>query len=697
MVRLFPEPKNYIEKEGFTSEFKSLNFKFSETAGGFTGEELKELLEYRLYDKQDIRLVSCEGYELQAIPTLEGVESAKPEMLKSQGYRLEIAKDKTTIFFESKHGFINGVTSFKKLILKKGASYILPLCDITDYPSIPVRAVAPPMSWYAGYGRIGFDTQLFGRDKWFEYLNACVDDKINQLNIVMYGYWPFEFDEYPETVFRNIPVKIWNSENEQFLTINYTHPNLLENFLEEFIEYAHKLQVKIIAYVGLNSYNGGYSLKHPEKRMVAPKGEDFLNDFDSICLSDEENINYILASMRKIASLGFDGFSLEESEEGFWYCECEGCRARWHADSETPGEAKHKANFWLLHQIYDEVRKVNPEIIIGIRAFRQPPLEKTPEFLKECVDSVPSDVNLFWAPALYVPPTEFKKWVEAFGKERIWGRDSESNSITSTMGRLYRIFESNMIRYSDEPNVQVLERDIEQHITSVEADVYGINGFMFEWYGYFMHQWAHGNYGWGSRMAPDEFFQRSCEANFGKELGAKVLYVLQHIVTVHESQIPLYTTPFPFQKNKMTDDDIPAIRKAIEDHPKIMEMLSEIFQACEAPELRKYIPHFRKIETAERRNRVIYDLVLASLDYERETDPVRKDALLDVVLELNEKDFNIVRESYFDIFPVSESGVGSCMFPYHEMKRLIHNIRHPEQPDNNIVCSGIEALGWLWL
>ena len=91
--------------------------------------------------------------------------------------------------------------------------------------------------------------------------------------------------------------------------------------------------------------------------MIAPKGEDFLNDFDSICLSDEENVEYILSSMKKIASLGFDGFSLEESEEGFWYCECEGCKKRWHAGSKNPGEAKHKANFWLLHQIYDAIRE----------------------------------------------------------------------------------------------------------------------------------------------------------------------------------------------------------------------------------------------------------------------------------------------------------------------------------------------------
>ena len=83
--------------------------------------------------------------------------------------------------------------------------------------------------------------------------------------------------------------------------------------------------------------------------------------------------------------------------------------------------------------------------------------------------------------------------------------------------------------------------------------------------------------------------------------------------------------------------------------------------------------------------------------YEEETDPVKKDAILDEILELNEKDFDIVKEMFFDINPVGETGVKSCMYPYHELKRLIHNIRNPENPDDDIICSGIEALGWLWL
>ena len=310
---------------------------------------------------------------------------------------------------------------------------------------------------------------------------------------------------------------------------------------------------------------------------------------------------------------------------------------------------------------------------------------------------MPKDIMLFWAPGLYVPETEFPKWCEAFGTDRIWARDTESNSITSTMGRLYRTFKSNMIRYEDETNEQVIETDIRQHKGSVKMGVHGINGFMFEWYGLFMHLFAHGNYGWGSMMDEEEFYHRACELNFG-ELGETVLYIMKNMITIHESQIPLYTTPFPFQKNKITDADIPAIMAAKANHQNLMDKIKMLQQkAYDDPKLRPWLTHFDKWSNAERRNAVIYDLVLTALDYEREEDPEKKDKLLDKILYYNEKDFDIAKEMFFDINPVSETGVSSCMFPYHEMKRLIHNIRHPEAPDDNIICSGVEALGWLWL
>ncbi len=691
MINLLPEPKKLVDRHSFSKEFKKLRIHTHDT-------ELLEIAKTRFWNYQTMFVDDeTESLAIYLHPTLEGRTSDNPELFKAQGYCLKIEDETIQLYYEQKVGYINALTSLKMLLEEKEGSFVLPCCEIVDWPSVAVRAVATTFSWYAGYGRIGFDSQLWDYEKWVEYLNISLDNKINQFNMVMYGYWPFEFEQYPETVLRNVPIEIWNAENDSWLQVRYTHPNIEKPYLDRLIDLGHSMGFSFFAYVGLNSYNGGYSIKHPEARMTPPHSSQFLNDFDSLCLSNEDNVEYILSSMERIASLGFDGFSLEESEEGFWFCECDACANRWGEKAAAPIEAKHEANIWLLNQIWEKVKKVNPDIVLGIRAFRQPPLEKDPEFLEECVRAMPKGINLFWAPGLYVPETEFPKWVEAFGKEHIWGRDTEANSITSTMGRLYRTFASNMIRYEDETNEQVIETDIVQHMGSIDMGVHGINGFMFEWYGLFLHHFAHGNYGWGSKMDPEEFYLRACELNFGK-LGEKVLYVMRNILTIHESQMPFYTTPFPFQKNKIRESDIPTIEKAKKKHPKLKEMITELLHACQhTDKLRYWAPHFSKLLNAERRNSVIYEMVLASLRYEKESDPVKKDAILDEILYYNEKDFAIAKEMFFDINPVSETGVKSCMFPYHEIKRLIHNIRHPENPDTDIICSGIEALGWLWL
>lgn len=695
VIQLLPEPKVVHEDGNKTKKFKNLWLKSEKGIS----EELIELSRERFWNYQEVKINETKEntLEVNLVESLDNIDSNQTKLFQEQGYDINISKENVILRYENRVGFLNGVTTLKQLMEKSKDEFILPTCHITDWPSLEVRAIAQTFSWYAGYGRFGFDSQLWGFEEWKQYLNICLDNKINQFNLVMYGYWPFEMEEYPETVFRNVPIKIWNAENRRWLTVRYTHPNLEEPFLKQFIELSHRYGVKIFAYVGLNSYNGGFTIKHPEARMKPPKDSDFRNDFDSLCLSYPGNVEYIVESMKEIAKLGFDGYTLEESEEGFWFCECDECKKRWHAISDSPGEAKHKANMWLLKKIYDEVRSINKDAVIGIRAFRQPPLEKDPMFLKECVDSMPEDIMLFWAPGLYVPESEFEKWCDAFGRDRIWARDTESNSITSTMGRLYRTFKSNVIRYEDETNEQVIETDIRQHRGSVKMGVHGINGFMFEWYGLFMHLFAHGNYGWGSQMDNEEFYHMACKQNFG-DLGETVLYVMKNMVTIHESQIPLYTTPFPFQKNKMQQDDIPAILKAKQNHENILSKIKMLQKEAYLNEkLRPWLTHFDKLENAERRNAVIYDMVLAALAYEKEDDEEKKEKLLDEILYYNEQDFDIVKEMFFDINPVTETGVGSCMFPYHELKRIIHNMRHPEDKDEEVISSGVEAFGWLWL
>jgi len=75
--------------------------------------------------------------------------------------------------------------AMQQLLEQAEGGYTLPLVHITDYPSLPVRAIAQTFSWYAGYGRFGFDSQLWGYDEW-ELRNTCFDG-LDGKRIYMYG------------------------------------------------------------------------------------------------------------------------------------------------------------------------------------------------------------------------------------------------------------------------------------------------------------------------------------------------------------------------------------------------------------------------------------------------------------------------------------------------------------------------------
>ena len=75
-------------------------------------------------------------------------------------------------------------------------------------------------------------------------LDVCSDYRINQLNMVLYGFWPFEFPEYPETVLRGLKMRVYDPESDGWITVEYTHPNVEKPFLKELIEYGHKLGIR---------------------------------------------------------------------------------------------------------------------------------------------------------------------------------------------------------------------------------------------------------------------------------------------------------------------------------------------------------------------------------------------------------------------------------------------------------------------
>lgn len=700
MKKLIPLPKVIKEHNGKTKTFTSLYF----------SEDMKErelqiqtLIINKMWNYKDIALCfdhhpGDNGYCISISSCAEIPEGADEALFAKQGYTLCVGEGGCEIGFISYEGLVNALSTLKQLFEKLGSGYSMACCEIIDWPSIELRSISNTFAWYAGYGRFGFDMQLWGYDEWVEYVNICSDFKINQFNMCMYGYWPFEFEEYPETVLRNMQMKVWNKESKNWVAIEFIHPNLADEFLSKLIDYGHQMGIRFYAYVGLNSYSGGYPSEHKEKRMKLPQESKYVNDFDRLCLSDADSMKYLEKSIRRIVRLGYDGVDFEESEEAFWYCNCAQCEENFIQSVNTPEQASHIANNKLLKTLYQAIKEENPDCKIGLRAWRQPPLEKPVDVMQEMVSSVPEDIGLFWAPGLYVPDSEFEKWVNAFGRERIWGRDTESNAVSSCFGRLIRTFRSNGLRCEEETNDQFLEEDIRQHIGSAQLGVKGINGYMFEWYGFFIHLFAHAFYGWGSQMEHEAFYQYSVEAVFGEDLADDILYVLKNMFTIHESQLGIFPTEFPFARNKVEQRDVPRIQQAIEDWPNIMKKIDRVQQAVAADDqLCVYEPHFEKLRIANERNRVIYDLALASIAYDHAITWEEKQKYLLRMLECNERDFDIVKNNSFDVNPVEKAGIKSCMIPCHELKRVIMNELDPDHKDEEPIYLGVEALGWLWL
>ncbi|MCL4418467.1 MAG: glycoside hydrolase family 20 zincin-like fold domain-containing protein, partial [Actinobacteria bacterium] len=703
MYKILPQPKVINNNENNKYFFKTLKIKFAKCEEILI-EKIKEIIKIKLGVFESLNLNFDlnknvdEDLEININYGLDNylqfVGKEYENLFKLQGYVIDVKGKTVNIYFDDYRGVVYSISTLKQLICKKidQSNYYITELFILDFPEIEKRSLSVTFAWYAGYGRVGFDMQLWGFEQWKEFLELSSDYKITQLNLCMYGYWPFEFKDFPETVFRDFKMKVWNRESKNWLEIKYTHPNLINEFLSRLIKYAHLLGIDIYTYIGLNSYNGGYSNVHKDKRMKLPPNSKFINDFDTLCLSNDSTIEYLKKCMRRIVKLGVSFFYLEESEESFWFCNCDKCKDRFINTSPSLAEAKHKANYWLLNILHKEIKDENPYCNIGLRAWREPPLEKDIEYLKKCEESIPKDVCLYWAPGLYVKENEFKKWVEVFGKDRICARDTEANAISSCNGRLIRIFKGNILRPDDETNQQHINKDLEQHKGSVALKVKGINGYVFEFYGIFIHLFLHSNFGWGSTLEEEEFYDYAMESVFGPNLKDDILYVLKNLFTIHESQISLFTSEFPFMRNKVNRDDVPRINKAQEQWQSIEDKILKIKNIIKYDrKLNIYYKHFEKIENSHRRSKEIYELCLNAIEYDNAKMLEEKIKFLKLIDYYNERDFDIAKELFFDIGIIDASGIRDSMFPYHELKRVINNILNPDCKDERQIHLGVEA------
>lgn len=622
-----------------------------------------------------------------------------------QSYVLRVSADRVDLAALGTKGALHGIATLAQLA-ELGDGKGLPALEMTDGPDIGRRIISPTLTWYAGFARAGFGTQLWDGERWRTFVDWCFRRKINALNIVMYGFWPFEFEEYPETVLRGLPVETWSAEIGDWVQVSFTHPNLVKPFLSETIAYANARGIEVYAYVGMNSYSGGYPVVHPESRGVlseALKAQGHVNSYDSMCASRPDVRRYLVESVKRIEEIGFNGLVFEESEEVQWFCQCEACRGKY--GHLPPNDAKHAVTIELLEEYMKVLR---PETLIGVRWLREPPIVKDRAYLEAWAAKLPERVVLFWAPGLEDDDREFMKWADMFGRDRIWSRNCEGSGFAASLGRIpYLIpdvFPESLRNYA----FQHLWNDIAQFQGAVNTGCAGINGYGFEWYGHELYFMAPAQFGWDCwRMDREAFLAHAAVHLHGRENGPRYEAVVRRLPCIHETQICRTLPSFPFMPDKYTGPEgIAYLERCLVDARWSAGELEAILSTPMLSQWQRENAEATLLMARRMAEISAAGIAFARFELERDAggDPATLRQLADAAIRHAEEDERLIKTHYFDTKAHLWTGVpiGEYYVPMviNEYRKVFYETLGDESlaPDDSVpYMVGGESLPWEWL
>ena len=172
--------------------------------------------------------------------------------------------------------------------------------------------------------------------------------------------------------------------------------------------------------------------------------------------------------------------------------------------------------------------------------------------------------------------------------------------------------------------------------------VRGVNGYLFEWYGYFLHLLAHANYGWGPGKGRDHSTTRPCAACWEKSRRTTSFSFCRTFSQSTRASSKLFPAEFPFLKNNVSESDVPAIREAQKQWPRHRrEARAEIISHCEThEECTPSRPALQQDPERPPEKPAHLRPVPRGRAYDNEKDPVKgRAALLREMESHNEKDF----------------------------------------------------------
>ena len=428
---------------------------------------------------------------------------------------LIVSVDGITVVGKGKQGMLYGVQTVNQLVRgtdkEQGLRVLrtsLACQTIRDWHDLAWRCLAPQMTWYSGYNRLeGYDNGNWTLDEWKWLVDWSLLHKYNAWALCMYGNWPFHLPGYEETTL-DVTSASLNPETGKKELHRFTHRNIQAEFLPELIRYANRRGVKTYAYIGKNSFNGTYGVKHPDANAG---GAAELIPFHPGVHA------YWDAFIRRLVEIGFNGFVFEDPEalhvpnqngncyRTFWEPRAAqyGFKSLADTDQNNPPLGVHIEYYaWLFRTFDAKIRRHaaalgRPQDVVLISHVLLARVVAESKSRAECERWFAlMDAKQGRKVPFIIMESDEAKYVSFFGRDRVASLGGRGGSCTNAMRRIASI--NNNWCGGGMGGDLAYERQCQKRIC--EAGGLGAMGYVFEWtstevFGYLASQYLWRNTG----------------------------------------------------------------------------------------------------------------------------------------------------------------------------------------------------------
>lgn len=445
---------------------------------------------------------------------------------------LRIEPSGITVVGVGRWGMLYGTQTVNQLL---AAGPNLPCLAARDWPDLRWRCLSPQMTWYSGYNRLeGYDCGNWTLDEWKWLADWSLLHKFNGWALCMYGNWPFTLPGYEETTL-DVPSLRWNPITGLKEPYRFVHRNIRKEFLPDLIRYANERGIRVYAYIGKNSFNGTYGLKHPD--ADAGGAAELIPFHPGVG-------EYWDAVIRRITELGFNGYVFEDPEalhvpnrneqcwRTFWepWAAQYGFRSAAETDANKPPLGVHVEYYTWLFRTFDgllrrharEMGKPEPEVylishVLLSRIVSESRTQEERDRWFALIDRKHDRKVPF-----VILEADESKYVSFLGRDRVASLGGRGGSCTNAMRRIASI-NNNWVRGGMGGDL-AYERQCQRRI--FEAGGFGAMAYVFEWTNTEPFGYVGAQYLWRSAGIPGidndgqtGLLYRACRLHYGDRAG----------------------------------------------------------------------------------------------------------------------------------------------------------------------------------